>query len=330
MKKLNLTLALALVSLLSYGQVIQNENETETQEEEKSGVMDAIRPPVDGTYKKIHIPHYKPIPLPDVREADVHWSQLIWRVIDLREKFNFPLYYPTETKGNWKSLMQAILDAMESENTTPLRIYSDEYVNVPKSATEVIESLGQTKQIPKFNPETWEEEGFEEIFIPFGPKEVFRYVIKEQWRLDKQRSVMDQEIMVFCPMFWFEKDGSSGDEEGGENYGSGDTDMGNDDFDDDMPTMPTRRWREFGFIWYPELRPTLATTEVFNAANNAQRRNYDDIFLQRRFNSFISAEENVHDNRQINQYHLNGMDQTLESEKIKERIRVKEHDMWEY
>ena len=69
---------------------------------------------------------------------------------------------------------------------------------------------------------------------------------------------------------------------------------------------------------------------MFNPQNNAQRRTYDDIFIQRHFASFIEGEENVHDNRRINEYIVNGMDQALESERIKEEMRVREEDMWEF
>jgi hypothetical protein len=210
-------------------------------------------------------------------------------------------------------------------------IYDDEYVNIPKSITELKKSMGESKTIPIVNMETYEVERDSTFFIPFGAKEVYRYEVKEQWRIDKQRSVMDQVIMAFNPMFWYEKDGGSGEEEGGANYSDfSDAEQGGGEEEDDMPTMSNRRWRNFGWIWYPEVRPTFAVTEVFNPANNAQRRNYDDLFLQRRFASFIKAAENVHDNREINRYFLNGMDQTLEAEKIKEKIRVREHDMWEF
>jgi len=327
MKKLNLTLVLALVSLLSYGQVVQGqENE---KKEATSTVMDPIRDPYSSTVEKLNIRDNAPMSLVYISEADLYWSELIWRVIDLRQKFNFPLYYPTEAKGDWKSLMQAILDAIDSteSNPNPLRIYTDEYVYIPVSAVELKKNMGETKVQPIFDIETFEQIGDTVLFIAFGAKEVYRYVIKEQWRIDKKRSVMDQEIMAICPMFWYEKlDG------GGDDYGGGDNaDFADDEGEDeDMPAMPTRRWREFGWIFYRELRPLMAMTEVFNPGNNAQRRNYDDIFLQRHFASFIKAVENVHDNREINMYIMNGMDQTLEAEKIKEATRIKEHDMWEY
>lgn len=51
---------------------------------------------LDGVYVKEHIPTKKVIPYEFVREADVTWSKRVWRVIDLREKFNHPLYYPLD------------------------------------------------------------------------------------------------------------------------------------------------------------------------------------------------------------------------------------------
>ena len=41
----------------------------------------------------------KPIKYVHEREADIMWSKRVWRTIDLREKFNHPLYFP-ETPTN--------------------------------------------------------------------------------------------------------------------------------------------------------------------------------------------------------------------------------------
>ena len=40
---------------------------------------------VNGAFKRTDIIQKKPMPLPTVREADVFWSQKLWRIIDLRE-----------------------------------------------------------------------------------------------------------------------------------------------------------------------------------------------------------------------------------------------------
>jgi len=46
-------------------------------------------------YEKEHIPKKDPLPYPFVREGDVMWEKVVWRIINLREKLNHPLYFPT-------------------------------------------------------------------------------------------------------------------------------------------------------------------------------------------------------------------------------------------
>ena len=47
---------------------------------------------MDMIYKRQHIKEKKPIPYEPIREADIMWSKLVWRMIDLREKMNQPFY----------------------------------------------------------------------------------------------------------------------------------------------------------------------------------------------------------------------------------------------
>jgi hypothetical protein len=49
---------------------------------------------VDGVFVKTDVPQKKMISYEYVRESDVMWSKRVWSYIDLREKMNFPLYYP--------------------------------------------------------------------------------------------------------------------------------------------------------------------------------------------------------------------------------------------
>lgn len=324
MKKSSLIIVFILLCSLSFAQTYEstgteNEgNDTVTA----AGVMEPIRAPIDGVYKKVNLPQYKPIGLQHVREADILYATLTWSVIDLREKMNHPLYFPTESKGNWKSLMQAILDVTTDSseaNPNPVYVYQDEYLTMPFTREGLTSNMGESYIESELND--WGEEiGQKRIYIPWGSREVFQYIIKDQYITDKQRSVMEPRIIGICPMFWYEKR-----ETGGSSY-----DDYSDSGDDDMPAVTPRRWREFGWLYYNEMRPAFAVTEVFNPKNNAQRRTYDDIFLMRHFSSFFRGEENVYNNRQINEYIVNGMDQRLEAERVKNSIREREHDMWEY
>ncbi|MBI3237350.1 MAG: gliding motility protein GldN, partial [Flavobacteriia bacterium] len=59
---------------------------------------------VDGVYITEHIPTKRMIPYEFVREADVTWSKRVWRVIDMREKINHPIYLPFDyydPQNNW-------------------------------------------------------------------------------------------------------------------------------------------------------------------------------------------------------------------------------------
>ena len=77
----------------------------------------------DGVVKREHIMNRKPIPYAPVREADVMWKRRIWRIIDLREKINLPLYYPLNNDVNGlRSLTNVVYKAVTEE--VSLRVYS--------------------------------------------------------------------------------------------------------------------------------------------------------------------------------------------------------------
>ena len=315
MKAIKLAILLVLFTSLSFAQVIESESGSESTPAAPKSTAKPIRAPIDRPWAEQNLADNKPITLQSINRDYLKDATMIWRVLDLREKMNHPLYFPTEVKGNWRSLMQIILDAIDSSesNPEPLRVYTDENINIPMSPEELRASMGETKRIEILND--WGDPiGDSTIFIAWGAKDVFQYILKECWYVDNQRSMLDVRIMALCPMFWYEPQ----------------TDATMEEADEDMPGVTNRRWRQFSWIDYNEIRPFLARNEVFNTQNFAQNRTFDDLFLQRRFSSFIKAKGNVYDHREINQYIVNGLDQILEAEKIKNEIRTREHDMWEF
>ena len=315
MKAIKLAILMVLFTSLSFAQVIESEAGSESTPAAPKSSAKPIRAPIDRPWVEQNLADNKPVTLQYINRDYLKDATMIWRVLDLREKMNHPLYFPTEVKGNWRSLMQVILDAIDSSesNPEPLRVYSDENINVPMSAEELRASMGESKKIDLLND--WGEViGDSTLFIAWGAKDVFQYILKECWYVDNQRSMLDVRIMAICPMFWYEPQ----------------TDATSEEADEDMPGVTNRRWRQFSWIDYNEIRPFLARNEVFNTQNFAQNRTFDDLFLQRRFSSFIKAKGNVYDHREINQYIVNGLDQILEAERIKNEIRTREHDMWEF
>lgn len=260
-------------------------------------VIDGVAPQ-DGFYEKVWIEEKRPVQLPYVRQADVLWEKRVWQIIDLREKINHPLYFPTTTIDDRQSLMQVL---MASINEGSIRAYDDDEFTMPMTPEEIKENYAR-QEVRRFTrPDPPYEEYDSLIVIPLTSEDVTKYRIKEDWFFDSKRSVLDVRIIGICPVR------ERIDPETGESLGD-----------------QTLFW-----VYFPEAREVLVNAPVFNRMNDAQRVSFDDLFMRRMFNSYIYKESNVYD-RQINEYIEYTLDQLLEAERIKDDIRNYELDIWEY
>lgn len=255
---------------------------------------------LDGVYVREHHPSKRVIPYTPLREADVMWLRRIWRVLDMREKINHPLYYPTEKIMDRQSMTQLIYESVVNPDApasiTPYDVMDDEFTvrltvaeveaKTTKVDTEFIEDeFGDLKPLP--------------IKEDFAPHAVKRYRLKEEWFFDNQKSVLEPRIIGMCPVQ--EKFDEMGEYKG------------------EMPLF---------WIYFPEARVAFSTVPVFNTKNDAERRTLEDIFWKRRFSSYIIKESNVYD-RKIQTY-KEDLDLLLESKKIENEIFDLEQDLWEY
>lgn len=244
----------------------------------------------------------KPIPYTYLREADVMWSKRVWRTLDLREKFNHPLYYPETRINDRRSLYDVIKDALLAGeiNAFDNPALDDEFkVKMTKAQVEdVFVQWDSTNQVEDpNNPGTFI---LAPLKIELNSNSIKAYWIKEDWFFDKQRSVMDVRILGLCPM------AEKADPSTGEVIG-----------------YTPKFW-----VYFPQCRPVFAKAEVYNTKNDAERRSLDDIFWKRMFQSYIHKESNVYD-RTVSAYYT-GLDAILESDRIKNDIFVMEHDLWHF
>lgn len=57
------------------------------------------------------------------RSDDVVWSRVVYRIVDMRFKQNYQLYYPIVEDAEYSSLMKVMLDAIANDEM-PLAVYS--------------------------------------------------------------------------------------------------------------------------------------------------------------------------------------------------------------
>lgn len=286
-----------------------------------STMVQPVRTPVEFAWEQTEVGDFSaPISYVHQRNADVMYYHTIWRTIDLREKMNHPLYFPQDVRGTWRSMAQVIFDALDiknPENENAMPIYSDEYCTLPMSREDVRASLVDIKHMEQIDPETFEVIGDLEYEEEFTAKQVLLYRVKEIWFFDKKRSVLEVRILEIQPLIEYEKETNSGEPQPGEEE------------EDAVGAIKSKKL--IGNILWDELRPYLAQQEVFNPKNNAARLSLDDLMTwKREFSSYIYQEQNVYNDRQIDEYISNARDQRIESDRITDKIRQFEHDLWEF
>jgi gliding motility associated protien GldN len=268
---------------------------------------------LDGIYVKEHVPARKPVPYHFLREADMAWDKKIWRMLDLKEKINHPLYYPTEKMDDRYSLFNLLLWGVINEGLTVYDVKDDEF-STPMTVEEINIKMGVKNDTVYVEDMETGEQKPSIVKKDINAAEIQRLLLKEIWYFDKQRAMLECRIVGMCPIRMAEKEATL----------NGASEASTDTSDEKELTQTKVFW-----VYFPAVRPLLANHEVFNANNDAERRTFDDIFFKRRFSSYIFKETNVYDNRYISEYKL-GLDALLESERIKDFVFKFEHDLWEY
>jgi gliding motility associated protien GldN len=248
----------------------------------------------DGAYDRDLIITREVLPYDQIREADVFWEKRVWRVLDFREKMNLPFTWPVNPFMD--KLYKLVVDG-EVVAFSPL--YDDFKMENAFTVEEVKNKFNRVDTLYLFNEETYEEE-IKIVPTEFNYQEVKKLKIKEDWVFDEETSQLVVRIIGIAPVK------ERIDPTTGESIG-----------EEDM-----------FWIYYPDLRQHLIRIEVFNTENSARYFTFDDIFENRFFSSYVIKEDNVYD-RFINSYAA-GIDQVLESDRVKNEIFEFEHQLWEF
>ncbi len=249
----------------------------------------------------------KPLAYGYVHDRDVLMGKMVWEIIDLSERINFPLYFPIDTANigpDRRSLYDVLTRAIKEERIT--EVYADSYFNTKKTYKDIQASLSRIDTTDAGREQINAGQKISEEYImrsDLTAQDVTQYKIKGFWYFDKRQSELKYRLLAICPVT------------------------------PDVYTMNSEEkdYIELFWIFFPDAREVLHEAKSFNNKNSAMPISFDQILNARRFNSVIYKEENVYGDREIKEYMKdNAQNQLLEAERVKEKIRDFESDMWNY
>ncbi|MFK5957447.1 MAG: gliding motility protein GldN [Lutibacter sp.] len=278
----------------------------------QSNLLNAHKPSNIGvkTNEQLAIDNDKPLEYGYIDDRDILWSKVVWEFIDLNERINLPMYYPVDTTNvskNRRSLFDTLLRGIKSGVIT--EVYDDSYFTAKMTKAEIGSKLYRVDTteagIDELNAGVTNiEEYIDKINLTSQDIEGFK--IKGLWYFDKRQGELKYRLLALAPV-------------------APDVQiMGREDMD--ISEQLALFW-----VWFPDARQTLHDMKVFNSKNSAYPISFDHLLNARRFNSIIYREENIYGDRDVAQYVKgNALFQVIESNKIKDEIRNKELDMWNY
>ena len=249
-----------------------------------------------------------PLPYGYVHDRDILLGRKVWEIIDLDERVNFPLYFPVDgdvmkTKDR-QPLYNVLINAIREGKITD--VYDSSYFT-DKIDMKTIEGRLvsiDTTDVGKsyFNA----GEAIPEEFITKTEIQAFHvdaYKVVGYWYFDKRQGELKYRMMGIAPVV------------------------------PDVFTINSEEkdYIELFWVYFPAARDVLHHAKAFNNKNSAMPFSFDHLLNSRRFSGMIYLEENVYGDRLIKDYMKeNAQMQLLESERVKERIRDFEQDMWNY
>ncbi|MDT0538207.1 MULTISPECIES: gliding motility protein GldN [Croceitalea] len=279
----------------------------------QANILNAKKPEEIGikTEEQVAQDNDAPLAYGYVDDRDILWSKTVWETIDLDERVNFPLYYPTDTIGigaDRRSLYHVLMKNIKEGKLTD--VYTDSYFTEKRKFGDLTATLQKVDTTDLGYEQYNAGEEISEEFInkrDLDAADIEEYRIKGIWFFDKRQGELKYRLLGIAPV------------------------APDVNFIDDESVDPNANKVELFWVWYPSARQILHEAKVFNNRNSAQPITYDMLLNARRFNGVIYKEDNVHGDRKIDDYIFdNALFQLLEANRIKETIRDREQDMWAY
>ncbi|WP_299059889.1 gliding motility protein GldN [uncultured Polaribacter sp.] len=237
-----------------------------------------------------------PLPYGYIDDRDILWSKVVWEFVDLNQKINLPYYYPIDTTNistYRRSLFDTLVKGIRQGKIT--EAYTDSFFNTKITKEEINDRLVNVRT----------EDGYSDTYT-LQSADIGGYMIKGVWYFDKRQAELKYRLLALAPM------------------GKDVQTLGLEDIED-------QNLYELFWVFFPSAREVLHDVKIFNPKNASHPISFDHLLNARRFSGTIVKEENMYGNRGIKDYvRGSALFQLLEADKIKEDIRNREMDMWNY
>ncbi|QLE00631.1 gliding motility protein GldN [Galbibacter sp. BG1] len=259
------------------------------------------------TEDQIEADNDEPLPYGYVDDRDILWSKTVWERIDLDERINFPYYYPIDTVdigSERRSLYDVIIRNIKNGSLED--IYVDSYFTEKRKFGDLEATLQKvdTTDLGYEQLNAGEQVSAEYINRrELTAADIQEWRIKGVWYFDKRQGELKYRLLGLAPV-------------------APDVNF----IDSEQSDLVELFW-----VWFPSAREILHDAKAFNDQNSSRPISFDQLLNARRFNAIIYKEENVQGDRGVKDYIPdNAMFQLLEAQRLQEKIRDKEQDMWSY
>lgn len=233
-------------------------------------------------------------------EADLQWTKVVYRILDLTKGKNAALYYPEEPNEDGQSLFFIIMRLLANNQITAYEYLGDREMFTDDYKIKVAETFdrfhvlyseakGSTEKNPKY--------AVEDADIPGN--EILSYYIIEKWEFDTRSNVMRSRVDALCPVLHRE-DGYGGE-----------------------PVPYPMFWVKLN-----DIRPYIAQQYIFtDDDNNLTRYNLDDFFKLNMYQGDIYKVKNLQ-NKSLMQLYPDSVALKHARDSIEDRLHRFDKNLW--
>ncbi len=282
----------------------------------------------------------------DHRSDDVVWARIVYRMVDVRDLKNAPLYFPMRPSKDQKSLFKLMIDAV----VEGIPVYRRNAREIRPDFTDMVLNsdlpyiFSYDEENDKYlilydsitNSVSFENENYQ-VYI----KDQFRFLIQEVIYFDKHLSRFHSKIIAIAPVK-IPRDVAKASQplidEEGESFiqrTSRSRELSSEQAEsklkrDEANLLNILRESVVCWFLYSDLRPYLAKQMISQMTNSAYRLSYDDFFTNKLYKDYL-----IGDNNMLNK--LYSGKEKFEFSKLKQQIQQIndelieiETSIWEY